>query len=86
MLILPRYTSAMEPSPELLNRLRREEIEDARKQTFAQKFWAGAELFDYACEIAKAGIRMQHPEFNEEEVLAELRRRIAIGERLEGEP
>jgi hypothetical protein len=73
----------MEPSPELVNRLRREEIEAARKQTLAEKFWAGAELFDYACEVAKAGIRMQHPDFDEEQVLAELRRRIAIGERLE---
>jgi len=50
----------MEPTAALLKQLRREEIEDARKQTFAQKFWAGAELFDYACEIAKAGIKMQH--------------------------
>lgn len=81
---LPRYTPVMEPSPELVNRLRREGIEAARKQTLAEKFWAGAELFDYACEIAKAGIRIQHPDFNEEQVPAELRRRIAIGESLEG--
>ena len=59
-------------------------IEAARRQTFAQKFLAGAELFDYACKVAEAGIRMQHPEFNDAQVRAELRRRIEIGERLEG--
>ena len=47
--------------------------------TFAEKFWAGAELFDYACEISKSGIRMQHPEFTEDQVMAELRRRVKLG-------
>jgi len=73
----------MEPTPSLLKQLRQEEIEDARQQTLAQKFWAGAELFDYACEAAKIGIRMQHPDFSEEQVLDELRRRIQLGATLE---
>lgn len=76
----------MEPTPELLRQLRQEEIDRARKMTFAEKFWAGAELFDYACEITKAGIRMQYPGFTEEQVMDELRRRIEIGNRLEGRP
>lgn len=59
-------------------------VEAARRQTFAQKFMAGAELFDYACKVSEAAIRMQHPEFNDEQVSAELRRRIDIGKRLEG--
>jgi hypothetical protein len=61
----------------------REEVEDARRQNFAQKFVAGAELFDYACAITKAGIRWQNPDFNDEQTLAELRRRISLGEALE---
>lgn len=60
---------------------RREAIEDARAQTFEQKFLAGPELFDYACEITKGGIRGEHPDFTDEQVMAELRRRIEIGER-----
>jgi hypothetical protein len=44
--------------------------------TFAEKFLAAAYLFDYACEVTKAGIRMQHPDFTEEQVLEELRRRV----------
>jgi hypothetical protein len=70
----------MEPSSRLITELKREEIEDARRQTFAQKFLAGAELFDYACEISKSGIRSQNPEFDEEQVMTELRRRLNIDE------
>ena len=61
----------------------REEVEAARRQTFAQKFRAGAELFDYACTISKAGIRWQNPGFDEAQVMAELRRRIRIGQALD---
>ncbi len=71
----------MEPTDELIRQLRREDIEQARSLTFAQKFLAGAELFDYACEISKGGIRMQNPTFTEDEVMRELRRRIQLGER-----
>ena len=68
----------MRPGPPLIAALDQEEIEDARQQTFAQKFLAGADLFDYAQQIALAGIRMQHPEFSPEQVQAELTRRLAI--------
>lgn len=64
----------------LSDALGREAIGDARKLSFAQKFLAGAELFDYACEISMAGIRKQHPEFDRAQILAELRRRIALGQ------
>jgi hypothetical protein len=73
----------MNPSNALIVDLLHEEVEDARKQSFAQKFLAGAELFDYACEVSKSGIRAQYPHFDEEQVLAELRRRIALGMKLE---
>ena len=54
--------------------------------TPGQKFLAGAELFDYACEITKAGIRMQHPDWNDEQVVDEIRRRLELRFRREGEP
>jgi hypothetical protein len=73
----------MEPTPELIRALWRDKVESARRMTFAQKFWAGAELFDSACEVAKGGIRMQHPDFTEQQVMEELRRRLAIAERWE---
>ena len=70
----------MNPTRSIIDELDAEEVEDARRQTFAQKFMAGAELFDYAEQISKAGIRMQHPEFTEEQVRDEFARRLAIGE------
>jgi hypothetical protein len=70
----------MEPSRSLIEELEAEDVEDARRQTFAQKFMAGAELFDYAEQVSKAGIRMQHPEFTEEQVRDEFARRLSIGE------
>ena len=68
----------MNPTAELIRALRREAIEDARRETFEQKFLAGAELFDYACEATKMGIRMQNPHFDEQQVMDELRRRLDV--------
>ena len=73
----------MEPTPELIKRLHQDKVEAARRMSFAEKFMAGAELFDFACTISMVGIRMQHPDFNAEQVRAELRRRLEIGRRIE---
>jgi hypothetical protein len=70
----------MEPTQDLIDELRRDDLEQARHMTFEQKFWAGSELFDYACQITMAGIRHDDPSFSEEQVLNELRRRIARAE------
>lgn len=75
----PLYNDrGMYPTPALLAALDEEEVTDARRQSFAQKFLAGAELFDYAEQISLGGIRMQHPEFTEEQIRAEFARRLAI--------
>ena len=55
----------------------------ARAMPLKEKMFVGAELFDYACSITKVGIRMQHPEADEAQVLELLRRRIELGKRLE---
>ena len=52
----------------------REAVEQANRMTPTQRFFAGAELFDYACSITKAGIRNQHPGITEDEVLQKLRK------------
>ena len=72
------YNTEMQPTKELIDQLERDDIEQARQMTFAQKFIAGAELFEYACAISRAGIRMQHPEFDEQQIREELRRRLDI--------
>lgn len=74
----------MEPTPELVRSLYQDKIDAARGMSFAEKFMAGPELFDYACTISMVGIRMQHPDFDEAQVRGELRRRLEIGRRIEG--
>jgi len=76
----------MEPTPEIVKRLYQDKIEAARRISFAEKFMAGPEMFDRECEIAMADIRMQHPDFDEEQVLAELCRRLAIARQVEEQP
>ncbi len=71
---------------ELIDQIDREKIERARRMPLAEKFLAGAELFEGACEITKQGIRNQHPHFDEEGVFAELRRRIELGTEFRNRP
>jgi hypothetical protein len=68
----------------LIDELYREEVLEARKMSPEQKFLAGEELFEYACSITLAGIRSQNPEFSEQDCRRELKRRLELGERLEG--
>lgn len=76
----------MEPTQELLNAIYRDKVEAARHMSPKEKLFAVAELFDYACEITKAGIRHQFPEADDEEVLRILRERLVLAERLERAP
>ena len=73
----------MEPTPALIDSLRQDKIEQARSMTPEQRLSAGGELFDYACRISMAGIRSQHPDADERQVLHLLRERVALGEQLE---
>ncbi len=70
-------------SPELADAIYRERVIRARKRTFAQKILAGGDLFDDVCERMKSGIQNQFPNYNQQQVLEELRRRLAIARRLE---
>jgi len=74
----------MKSAPAIIS-LRDAEIMDARQMTFARKFWAGAELFDYACQITLDGIRSQNPTFSEEQIRAELKRRLDLRQRPEAQ-
>ena len=66
----------MEPTQELIDQLRREEIEDARQMSVAQKLEAGGDLFDMACEVTLSGIRAQYPGISEERAIEILRSRL----------
>jgi hypothetical protein len=73
----------MEPTPELLRELRREEIDDARRMSVEAKLRAGGELFDTACQVTISGIRWEHPAWTETEVMIELDRRLTMARRRE---
>ncbi len=76
----------MEPTQELIDAVYRDKVDAARRMSPEEKLFAGAELFDYACEITKAGIRHQFPDADEEEVQRILRERLALAERLQRSP
>jgi hypothetical protein len=73
----------MEPTKELIEQLRREDIEQARAMTPEQRLTAGGELFDTACRWTLAGICRDHPGISDAEALQELRRRVALARKLE---
>ncbi len=53
-------------------------VAQARRMSLAEKFLAGADLFEDACSWTMMGIRNQFPDFNAEEQQAELRRRLEM--------
>lgn len=63
--------------------LRREEIEDSKRLTVAERLQLGGDLFDSACQVTLSGIRMQNPGIALEQARAELRRRLDLARRLE---
>ncbi|QOV90680.1 hypothetical protein [Humisphaera borealis] len=73
----------MEPSPHLIDQVFLDKVTSAKAMTEEQRFLAGPELFDFACEWTKAGIRDMNPNADDAKVLELLRKRIALGEKLE---
>ena len=67
----------MHPTKELVDQLHREDLDQAKGMSPAQKLWAGGDLFDSACQWTLAGIRAQNPGISDEDALRELRRRLA---------
>ena len=49
-----------------------------RKMSGAQRLSIALELHEMACDIARAGIRWQHPNANEAEVERHLRNRLKL--------
>ena len=56
----------------------REAIEKARAMSISEKFLAGARLFEEECEVTRSEIRLMNPDWNEEQVEAELNRRLEV--------
>ena len=69
----------MEPSQELIDELDRERVRRAARDEPGRKLLAGAELYDLSRSFMLAGIRMQHPDADEQEVRRLARQRLEIG-------
>ena len=53
-------------------------LAQAKRMTPTERFFAGAELFEEACQITLAGIRAQYPDRTPEEHREELHLRIRM--------
>ena len=73
----------MAPTKELIDELFLDKVRQARSMSMEQRVLSGPQLFDYACSIARMGIRSQYPDADEETVERHLSRRLAIAEKLE---
>ena len=73
----------MEPTPELIDQLYREEVEAARRQSPEEKVFGGPRLFDRACELILAGLRHENLNATEDELRPKLNQRLNLVRRLE---
>lgn len=48
-------------------------VRQAQRMNNRELFFAGAELFDYACNISLSGLKNDHPELTTTELLEKLR-------------
>jgi len=67
----------------LIDSIYRERVLRARAMPPEAKLFAGSRLFEYACEITRAGIRAQFPDADEARVQQILNERLALRRRLE---
>ena len=58
-------------------------VKRARQRPIAEKALDGGRLFSDVCERMRWGIRAQFPHYDEEQVKAELRRRLRLSRKLE---
>lgn len=56
----------------------REAIEKARAMSISEKFLAGVRLFEEECQVTRSELRLMNPDWNEEQVEAELNRRLDV--------
>lgn len=51
-------------------------------RSMGEKLLDGPRLFDDCCRLMRSGIRFQFPDYTEDQVNAEFRRRLEIGRRI----
>ena len=68
---------------QLQNEIYRSKVLRARQMSIGEKMALGAQLFDQNMAIMRASIRTDHPDSTEEQIEAEVGRRLAIAKRLD---
>ena len=67
----------------LADAIYRERVLRARRVPAEQRILEGPQIFDFACSASLAGLRLEMPNASETELRQGLRRRLAIGRKLE---
>ncbi len=67
----------------LQNSIFQSKVARARQQPIDEKIFEGPRLFDQVCQRMRDGIRQERPQFTDDEVEDELRRRLAITKRID---
>jgi hypothetical protein len=67
----------------LADALYRERVLRARRTPPEERILEGPRLFDYACAITLAGLRLENPNATEDELRQALRQRLSLAEKLE---
>ncbi|HUO10512.1 MAG TPA: hypothetical protein VM008_19565 [Phycisphaerae bacterium] len=73
----------MSPSTQLIDQLFADKVLAARQRTLEEKFLAGGNLFLAAVERMKIGILMRNPNATDEQIQAEIQRRLAVSRHME---
>lgn len=73
----------MDDIKQLADEIFRDRVRRARTMQPEHKLAAGFELFEFACGIARAGIKFQNPRADEGQVERILAERLALQRRLE---
>jgi hypothetical protein len=73
----------MAPTKELIDEIYRARVLHARSTPPEAKILDAIRLFRTGCEFMKSGIRSQHPEADEAEVMRLLEVRLALARRLD---
>ena len=63
-----------------------EQIAAYRRMTGEQRLGIALDLHEFACDLARAGIRAQNPDADETEVERQLRSRLALSRELQLTP
>jgi hypothetical protein len=76
----------MEPTNELVDAIYREKVVRSRRMSVGKRIEVGAELSDLGREMMRQAIRNDNPMASEEEILVEVRRRVALSRNLDNIP